>query len=791
MNNPSNQKTVFGSNPYIIINNQGKTMQFDLTQPEHKLGRDHGWADFKIPLNWSIVSGKHCIFKKQGDDYIIIDGDGQKRSSNGIYCQYVLTPYNGFLLENNTQVEIGQNPHNWVTIQYFNPTNVPVTAPDQTSVSLRNGSIEIGRGPMGNNVLKLNSPLVSRRHAIIDRNDQGQVILHDNSTNGVWINGQKVNGLAILYPGVNIRIAGYTFIFQNEELKLQDSGDRIRLDAYNLLLPKRVDNLTVAIEPGQFVALVGGSGAGKSSLMKTLLGIEKPQNGKVYLNGEDLRENYNIYRTQIGYVPQDDILHPDLTVEEVITYAAKMRLPSDISVMDLKTKVNETLTNVEMSHKKTALVKDLSGGQRKRVSIGVELLADPKLFFLDEPTSGLDPGLDKKMMKLLRSIADQGRTVILVTHATANINECDRIAFLGRGGRLCYFGTPNDAFKFFQNNSGDFADIYVKLEAETDHETEIIVKHWESEFQRSPYYQIYVQEHLKQPNSQQNKQPEQAKLSLLQQLILLTQRYAQLILRDRINLGIALLTAPIGILFVLLALKGQAPFIKGDDDKVANLAIKVLLIFSCAGMWVGISTSSQEIVKESAIYLRERLVNLNLFAYLTSKVIVLGIVALLQTLLITGLIIVGFKAPDPAFFDWNTGVFITTFLTIICSMSLGLLISTMVKNSSQANSSLPLVLLPLIIFSGVLFKIEGSAKIIYWLMLSRWSVGAYGILIQFNDLIPKPIEIPGRDPIIILEKSNVYNATWDNLNLNWGMLLLLTIIYLGTSYFLQKRKDLF
>ena len=213
------------------------------------------------------------------------------------------------------------------------------------------------------------------------------------------------------------------------------------------------------------MALVGGSGAGKSTLMKTLLGIEPTTSGTVFLNGDDLRRNFDLYRTQIGYVPQDDIVHADLTVEEVLTYACQLRLPPDTNI---STVVDHTLEQIKLEHVRHTFIRDLSGGQRKRVSIGVELLADPKLFFLDEPTSGLDPGLDKEMMKLLRELADQGRTIILVTHATANLEVCNRIAFMGRGGRLCCLWLiSQEALDFFEMPAVDFkyfADIYLKLD---------------------------------------------------------------------------------------------------------------------------------------------------------------------------------------------------------------------------------------------------------------------------------------------------------------------------------------
>ncbi len=311
------------------------------------------------------------------------------------------------------------------------------------------------------------------------------------------------------------------------------------------------------------MALVGGSGAGKSTLMRTLLGIEKITKGVVQINGEDLQKNFNLYRTQIGYVPQDDIIHRELTVAEVLTYAAKLRLPPDIQLQPL---VEQALEAIKMTHRRHALVSDLSGGQRKRVSIGVELLADPKLFFLDEPTSGLDPGLDKQMMQLLQDLAHQeGRTIILVTHATANITACDRIAFLGLGGRLCYFdriaflglggrlcyfGTPQEALKFF--GVSDFADIYIKLEQEQ------AVVDYAIKFQQSSYYQQYVSNHISPGNQQQTKSfaPTRKKVSFWQQWFLLTQRYWRLIVRDRVNLLLSLLTAPIGIALITLAIKG-------------------------------------------------------------------------------------------------------------------------------------------------------------------------------------------------------------------------------------------
>jgi len=785
MTNNIGQPTALSDRPYLVLNSQGQVLQFELKQQQHVLGRDRTRADLIVPEPWRAVSGIHAVFRQIGDNYWIYDGDGQKPSTNGLFVDRTrITPNDGYCLKNGAEIKIGLDPKNQVLLTYFNPKANQVVLPNKQSISLKNRSVLLGRDP--NASLQLDSPLVSRRHATIDQDSRGNYILRDYSVNGVFVNGQRVTNSVQLSEGDAIRIGPFTLIYRSGELEMQDSGHQIRLDADCLVIPKRLEGIKLAIEPGQFVALVGGSGAGKSTLMRTLLGIEKTTSGVVYLNGDNLRENFNIYRNQIGYVPQDDIIHADLKVEEVLNYAAKLRLPPDTDVNQV---VSKTLEDIEMTHRRNALVKELSGGQRKRVSIGVELLADPKLFFLDEPTSGLDPGLDKKMMQLLRKLANQGRTVILVTHATANITMCDRIVFMGRGGRLCYFGPPTVALDFFDVKNGDFADIYNELET-----GETQVKSWANKFSNSPYYQRYIVNHFSSGNPEEKTSTAPTKpksVSFIQQLLLLAQRYFQLVSRDVVNLSLALLTAPIGISLLRLAVRDKDPLIGAPEATLAPLALRVLFVFTCAAIWVGLATSLQEIVKESAIYLRERLVNLRLFAYVGSKVLILSGLALLQTILMVGVILIAFKHPEPSLISWTLGASITTFLTLLSCVSLGLVVSAIVKNGSQANSALPLLLLPQIIFSGVLFKMEGAASKFSWLMLSRWSVGAYGSLVNVNAMVPAPIKLPDGSTLSQpFEPNPVYDPTWGNLSLNWGILCVHILVYLMLTLWLQKRKDI-
>jgi ABC-type multidrug transport system ATPase subunit len=288
---------------------------------------------------------------------------------------------------------------------------------------------------------------------------------------------------------------------ETTQLRQYDESNNIRIDALNL---KKYGNkgvtllndISITIEPRKFVAVVGGSGAGKSTLIKALSGLQLANDGKVLYNGQDYYRNLAAFNTQLGYVPQDDIVHKDLTVERALYYAAKMRLPNDFTEEQIQQRINEVLEDVELGGKQKLLIKKLSGGQRKRASIALELLANPSLFFLDEPTSGLDPGLDRRMMFLLRKLADKGHTIILVTHATNNINTCDYVCFLARGGRLAYFGPPEEAKIYF--DAKDFAEIYSSLEPTDENKT--IPEEAEIRFKSSPDYQKYVAQPLKNQN---------------------------------------------------------------------------------------------------------------------------------------------------------------------------------------------------------------------------------------------------------------------------------------------------
>ncbi|MEM9273249.1 MAG: ATP-binding cassette domain-containing protein [Cyanobacteria bacterium P01_F01_bin.143] len=786
--------TELDTSPYILLNNQGQEEKYYLNKESYRLGRDPQWSTIPIPKNWTVMSRRQAIITKEKDEYRIQEyrspnSAKEQLGGNGIFIDQTRIPPNGgCLLRNGMQLQIGLDPRYQIILTYRNPQSTTAPLPSKRRLDLTGlteGRTEIGRVPNQRNYasMQLDSPTVSRLHSTVYSDGRGGHILQDHSSNGTFINGERITKSKLLNRDDTIQIGPYNLIYTGTALELSSTTRNIRIDAHNLSLKAvdqaqdiktLLDDISLVIEPGQLVALVGGNGSGKSTLMESLLQINQLDSGEVFLNGDNLRQNWAIYRSQVGYVPQEDIIHPNLTVEEVLQYACKLRLPPDTHV---KGEVGKVLEQVKLTSVSNTLISRISPGQRKCVSIGVELLCDPKLFFLDEPTSGFDPGLEKEMMQLLRELADQNRTIILVTDATANIAVCDRIAVLGLGGQLCYFGPPQEALEFFGVPEGDFADIYIELNrGKTEKAILNNVGNWHHKFAKSHQYNSYIRHTLSPGKQQQQSTDTSIRLGMfpLKQLLLLSKRYWQLVQRDRPNLILALLSGPLTIVITAFSLGMGVPAVM-DSSHILEL----LFIFSCISIWIGLSNSIQEISQESAIYFRERLLNLGLIPYIGSKILVRGGIALVQTILITISILILFKSPA-SLISWPIGLVVTTFLTLMASTSLSLMISAGVKQTNQGINILPLVMIPQIILAGVLFQLKDLSQIVSWFMLSRWSVGAYGILAKVN-------EVAGATNI----NDEVYLADWNHLLFNWGILLSHILVCLIITVIIQKRKDIF
>lgn len=625
------------------------------------------------------------------------------------------------------------------------------------------GALILGRDPQAH--IPLQAPIVSWHHASITAGVQGVVLSDLNSTNGTFVNGQRLQRPQLLREGDVVQIGPFSLIYSAGKLQQYVAAGGVRLDAVQLVrvvgkgnhTRQLLDRITLTIYPREFVALVGTSGAGKSTLMKALSGVNRAQQGQVLINGDNLYQHFDLYRTMIGYVPQDDIIHKDLTVLDVLRYAAQLRLPPDTTNEELERRVEQVLQDVGMAGRGEQLVSSLSGGQRKRVSIAVELLAEPRLFFLDEPTSGLDPGLEKKMMYTLRHLADGGRTVVLVTHATANISQCDHVCFLAQG-RLAYFGPPEEAFKFFEVTTGDFADVYDRLDDADPERARQKAVEWEQRYRQSDYYRRYVSQRQQQVAPASSIASEQTqtrgpKVNPLRQLIVLTQRYLKLVWRDRMLLAVLLAVMPlVGALILLVAgsnwLQGDTPAeierllaaelatgARSATYSVVVDSLNLLFLLAFAGVLLGLFASGYEIVKERSIYRRERMVTVRIVPYLLSKVLVIGTFALVQCGLLLAVVTLKVRLPTTGvLLPASLEIFITLFLATLAAIHIGLFISALVPNTNTVIYILFMLLFFQLIFTGTLFELPGVTKELSALTLTRWTLEGLGGSVNMDRL---------------------------------------------------------
>ena len=725
----------------------------------------------------------------------------------------------------------------------------PANVPDLKPIPLEAPLITIGR--FGNKTIVLNHPQVSNYHARLERGPSGGYrIIDQGSTNHVYVNSQLVRARE-LNPGDTIRIGPFAFAYTGNQLIQQDNSFSIRVDALHLKstghrLITLLHDISIDIPPRTLVALVGSSGVGKTTLLNALSGLRPAQKGEVLFNSQDYYDNLALYNTQLGYVPQDDIVHLDLSVQQALYYTARMRLPGDFTHSQIKERVNEVLDEVEMRPRRRHLVRSLSGGERKRVSIALELLANPSIFFLDEPTAGLDPGLERKMVQLLRKLADKGHTIVLVTHATNNVNFCDYVCFLARGGRLAFYGPPTEAKAYFGTN--DYAEIYNSLEPMDDNKN--IPKQAEENFKRSPYYQRFVREPLDRELAEYEKAPPPPPVIKLakrgrpwKQFSLLSRRYLHLLFNDAGNLMILLLQAPI-IGLILFYLAGTGTFhstsvttcpirsnpvantgqiVSYDCQHVVELlktpqgqsyaqqhgktpqqllesaimpnsgadAQTLLFIMAFAGVMFGCLNGVRSIVREAPIYRRERMVNLGIAPYMFSKIVVLGIFCFMQSAILVYL--VNLKAPfhQGIFLPVLAEVYITIALTTFSGLMLGLAISAIAPNSDRAMSFVPLVLLPQVIFSGIIFNLNTPIlQVLGAFFAARWamaglgsSIGLHGDKLGVDDFSYQSTHFVSLDPATALPGATMH------LLLVWGALMAIIVALGFVIAFFLKRKD--
>ncbi len=667
------------------------------------------------------------------------------------------------------------------------------------------GTLVIGRDP--NADVFINHPSLSWKHAklVIKKN---QWTLFDlDSRNGTFVDGEAITKRAVTSTSW-IRL-GAVFLVLNDDVLMAEELDpsSMRLDVVHLSkrLPSGknlLNDISFSVYPGEVVALMGPSGAGKTALLECLTGKRQPTKGKVYLNGESLHKNWNTFRHSIGYVPQEDVMHRDLTVYETLYYAAKMRLPQDLPDETIVDTVEHVMIRMGLANIRDSIIGDeqvrgISGGQRKRVNIALELLTEPSLLFLDEPTSGLDGTSTLEILQILRSLANAGagKTIILTIHQPRieAYKLVDNLILLVNGGRLVYYGPAfPDAPEYFSGfapkkpyiHPANPADYVIDLLDSTLQSDGTFQVDWIKEFGQSPHFRRFVRDRLStRKEIQTSDEPAQDKDSHSwgNQYWTLCRRYCKRRLRDRSSLVIQLAQTPIigGILGWLFFNEGYAMQTKEKITafkhegllnmiQLDNGIHASLFLMGAAAFWFGCSNVAREIVSERAIYLRERRSGLRIGAYLASIFTYQFGLAAVQTLTITTILwtTVNLSASFVAF--WAVLQLIAG-----CGISLGLLVSASSKTEVTAISMIPILLLPQLMLGGFIklygyLLTDGLQGVIADVMPIRWAFEALSVL-EYNALQATNENVRNLSDVI------GFSAT--NLTMSCGVLVGFTLFF--------------
>jgi ABC-type multidrug transport system ATPase subunit len=654
--------------------------------------------------------------------------------------------------------------------------------------------LRIGRAP--DNDVVVEDMLASRYHAELVAAPGGVWEIVDlGSHNGTFVDGHPV-ARAPVTDSTLIGIGRHQLRLVDGSLETYEDTGRVEFEAAALSVfvgegRTILADVTFTLPENCFLAIVGPSGAGKSTLMKALTGFTPADKGTVLYNGRDLYESIEELRPRIGYVPQDDILHPQLTVRRALGFAAELRFPSDVTKEERQAAVDGVMEELGLTHRADLPIHKLSGGQRKRVSVALELITKPSLLFLDEPTSGLDPGFEKSAMELLRELADGGRTVIVVTHSLQSLHLCDRVIFLAPGGTTAYFGPPADALEYFAQS--DYADVFRALEREQQSD-------FKGTFEQSRFYRQYVSEpaaraRLMNKEGAQPAPPRPAQRSWGGQLGVLVRRHIAVIAADRGLLLMLLLLAPIlGIaLFAVLGTDGLKPSFgtlpdgkRGALPNTGSMNVLFGLVF-CIGL-VGVVDSFREIVKELPIVRRERSIGLSLSAYLTSKLVVLIPFVLVQSTVLTLLAVSRQGGPKtsnllgPPILE----LVVDIALTGLAAMIVGLLISAAVTTSDKATPLMAATVAASLLLAGALFDLRDKPVIreLSYLTSSRWGFAAAASSADIKRLEVNQCQQPPNASC---------DASWQHKTGVWGRdvaaLGAIMVVGMGGAAYALRRRD--
>lgn len=574
--------------------------------------------------------------------------------------------------------------------------------------------------------------MVSRDHAELVRASTGFVVSDRGSRYGTFVNGVRVTASAPLRDGDRLTVGHTSWVLRAGALHPYDEASMPAIVVSHVsrtLASGKVllDDVSIQVAAGAMVAVVGPSGAGKSTLLGALTGDRPATSGRVLYGGRDLATSLEEVRPRIGLVPQDDIVHRQLKLRDALMYAAQLRLPEDVDALQRARRVDEVLAELGLTEHGATRVDRLSGGQRKRASVAMELLTSPSFLLLDEPTSGLDPALDRQLMQSLRALADGGRTVIVISHNTSELHLCDAVLFLAPGGRLAYFGPPRELLAWF--GQADFADAFELAYREPDALVERFKAHRAG---------VALPELPLGSTSVSSKPAPPSRSRVIQQCSTLMRRHVHALAADT---GFLVFSAFLPIALAVLAL--LVPGSQGMRGVAAGTVptgqpIQILLILVVGAVFMGLSVSIRELVGERVIFLRERAVGLSRTAYSAAKVLVLGAVVTLQVLVMLAIVLAFRDGPRAALWAWADAELAVALVGVgLANVVLGLALSGLIRTPGQTMPLLVMTVMAELVFTSGLFSLADREFIdgLSWLFPSRWGFAAAAGVLDLNAIL--------------------------------------------------------
>jgi ABC transport system ATP-binding/permease protein len=623
------------------------------------------------------------------------------------------------------------------------------------------GSATIGRAT--DNDIVIQDVLASRHHAFLTLTPLGTEIRDAHSVNGTFVNGVRV-GSAVLAEGDVVTIGNVDLVFSDGDLvrrteaATRAGGLEVNSVCFTVDHGKQLlDHISLIARPGTLTAIIGGSGAGKTTLSRLIAGYTSPSSGTVTFEGHDIHSEYASLRSRIGMVPQDDVVHRQLTINQALNYAAELRLPPDTSKADRAQVVAQVLEELELTKHADTRVDKLSGGQRKRASVALELLTGPSLLILDEPTTGLDPALDRQVMMMLRQLADAGRVVLIVTHSVSYLDVCDQLLLVAPGGKTAFLGPPSQIGAAM--GTTNWADIFAKVGADPD--------------EANRRFLAENQPPLAPPaESSPADLGEPVHTDVFRQFSTIARRQIRLVISDRgYTVFLALLPFLIGVL--TLTVRGKSGY--GMSDPLGNNPAQpdqILVMLNVGAVFMGTALTIRDLIGERPIFRREQAVGLSTGAYLGAKIVVFSAFAIVQAAIATAISVVGWGTPLSGAVllgNVNFELFVTVAATCVGAALLGMALSSLAQSQDQIMPLLVVSIMSQLVFSGGMIWVTDRIVLdqLSWATPARWGFAASASTIDAHRLIPGPT-----DP---------KDQHWDHTKAAWlfdmAMLALLCIVY--------------